>query len=269
MVSKLNNEEIKDILQDQPAEENIRINELAEQSEITEDIAQTTKMHKNTSQEYEKAIRYIYDLMKDGTLQIGSKLPTERAIAETVGIGRNSTREAMSILHGMGLVERVQGSGNYISKNVGHSIQQTIKMMMALGSVTKNDVCEFRRAMEKAVCNTLIEQPAPAIQAEKMTQLLEEMERLQGAHSASIDKAFHDELICATGNNLWMIIMEAVTDVYTEWIDYVIQRLDVDKRHKLVQYHKEIYTCLMQKDKTGMLHAIDAHYDMIEDMLDA
>ena len=47
----------------------------------------------------------------------------------------------------------------------------------------------------------------------------------------------------------------------------VIQRVDVDKRYKLVQYHKNIYTCLMQKDKTGMLQAIDAHYDIIEDML--
>lgn len=267
MVSKFSNEEMENILQVQSMEENIRMDESAEQNEIMKDIRQTVKIHKNNSQEYEKAIRYIYGLMKDGALQIGSKLPTERAIAETVGIGRNSTREAMSILHGMGLVERVQGSGNYISKNVGHSIWQTIKMMMALGSVTKNDVCEFRRAMEKAVCNTLIEGDLSRLNTQKITQLLEEMAKLQGTHSAAIDKAFHDELIFATGNNLWMIIMEAVTDMYTEWIDYVIQRVDVDKRYKLVQYHKNIYTCLMQKDKTGMLQAIDAHYDIIEDML--
>lgn len=223
---------------------------------------------KTVSQEYEKAIRYIYGLMKDGTLQIGSKLPTERAIAETVGIGRNSTREAISILHGMGLVERVQGSGNYISKNVGHSIQQTIKIMMALGSVSKKDVCEFRRAMEKAVCNTLIEQDEPNVRTEKIEECLNEMEKLHGEHSALIDKNFHDELIYATGNNLWMIIMEAVTDVYTEWIDFVIRSVDVDKRQKLVQYHKDIYMCLMKKDKEGMLTAIDAHYDIIEGMLE-
>ena len=30
--------------------------------------------------EYEKAIQYIYSLMQDGTLQNGSKLPTERTI---------------------------------------------------------------------------------------------------------------------------------------------------------------------------------------------
>ena len=32
---------------------------------------------KKISQEYEKAIQYIYELMKSGELTIGSRLPTE------------------------------------------------------------------------------------------------------------------------------------------------------------------------------------------------
>ena len=35
-----------------------------------------------TTSEYEKAIQYIDQLIQQGDLQIGSKLPTERAIAE-------------------------------------------------------------------------------------------------------------------------------------------------------------------------------------------
>ena len=42
---------------------------------------------KKISQEYKKAIQYIYELMKSGELTIGSRLPTERALAETLGIG--------------------------------------------------------------------------------------------------------------------------------------------------------------------------------------
>ena len=77
-------------------------------------LKQDNMNQKKISQEYEKAIQYIYELMKSGELTIGSRLPTERALAETLGIGRNSTREALSIMHGMGLIERRQGSGNYI-----------------------------------------------------------------------------------------------------------------------------------------------------------
>ena len=58
-------------------------------------------MEKQTTQEYEKAITYIIDRIKEGSLQLGSKLPPERRIAEELGIGRNSIREAISILHGI------------------------------------------------------------------------------------------------------------------------------------------------------------------------
>ena len=63
-------------------------------------LKQDNMNQKKISQEYEKAIQYIYELMKSGELTIGSRLPTERALAETLGIGRNSTREALSIMNG-------------------------------------------------------------------------------------------------------------------------------------------------------------------------
>ena len=51
-----------------------------------------------TRQEYEKAVQYIYSMLRDGVVKPGDRLPTERAIAETLGISRNSTREALSVL---------------------------------------------------------------------------------------------------------------------------------------------------------------------------
>ena len=65
-----------------------------------------------TTSEYEKAIQYIDQLILQGDLQIGSKLPTERSIAEELGIGRNSTREALSILHGMGRMPETPFTGS-------------------------------------------------------------------------------------------------------------------------------------------------------------
>ena len=181
---------------------------------------------KKISQEYEKAIQYIYELMKSGELTIGSRLPTERALAETLGIGRNSTREALSIMHGMGLIERRQGSGNYISENVGQSIKQTILMMIALKTVTKREVCEFRRMMEKSVCNAVIHTGLMKEQQERLESMVNRMMTETGVALVDIDKAFHEELIADTGNNLWITLMEAVVEVYREWIDYVIKHAD-------------------------------------------
>lgn len=97
-------------------------------------------MGKSESMEYEKVIDYINQLICSGELGVGSKLPTERSIAETLRIGRNSTREALSILHGMGMIRSVQGSGNYLTGDAHRSIRQICTMMLALGTITKRDV---------------------------------------------------------------------------------------------------------------------------------
>lgn len=224
-------------------------------------------MQSGNLQEYEKGIAYIFDMIENGTLKVGSKLPPERAIAEEVGVGRNSIREAISILHGMGFIDRVQGSGNYVSKNVGQSIHQTIKIMLALGSVTKEEICVFRRVMEKAVCNMLIDKDIETPLKENISNLLAKMKNVYGKELADVDKQFHDALIVATGNNLWITIMEAVTEIYGEWIDYVIEYIYTPDREKLMLCHENIYNNLLAGEKKQMLAAIDEHYDMIERLL--
>ena len=222
---------------------------------------------KKISQEYEKAIEYIYELMKSGELTIGSRLPTERALAETLGIGRNSTREALSIMHGMGLIERRQGYGNYISENVGQSIKQTILMMIALKTITKREVCEFRRMMEKSVCNAVIHTGLTKEQQERLESMVNQMSMVTGASLVDTDKAFHEELIADTGNNLWITLMEAVVEVYREWIDYVIKHADGIMKKKLLKTHEMIYVSLIKKNVETLNAAIDEHYDIIEELL--
>ena len=230
-------------------------------------LKQDNMNQKKISQEYEKAIQYIYELMKSGELTIGSRLPTERALAETLGIGRNSTREALSIMHGMGLIERRQGSGNYISENVGQSIKQTILMMIALKTITKREVCEFRRMMEKSVCNAVIHTGLTKEQRERLESMVNQMSMVTGENLVDTDKAFHEELIADTGNNLWITLMEAVVEVYREWIDYVIKHADGIKKKKLLKTHEMIYDSLIKKDIETLNAAIDEHYDIIEELL--
>lgn len=224
-------------------------------------------MRGNMSLEYEKAINYIYGLMKDGTLREGSRLPAERTISEEVGIGRNSTREALSILQGMGLIESVRGSGNYVSRKAGQSIKQIIKMMLALGSVSEEDVCVFRREMERSVCSLLMRKSIPPAHKQEMEYLLHKMKHLRGKRLADADKAFHDLLIQATENDLWIIIMEAVTEVYSELIDRAIRNSDENGQSRLRQFHEDIFSGLTEKDNDKMMRAIEDHYDMIEELL--
>jgi len=210
--------------------------------------------------EYEKAIQYIDQLIQQGNLQVGSKLPTERAIAEELGIGRNSTREALSILHGMGMIERVQGSGNYISKDAGGSIHRILRMMLALGTITGKEIADFRCMMEKAVCLDLLDRGLREEQQIYFEEILQGMEAAPAEGFLEFDKTFHAQLIRATGNPLFILLLESVSDLYQEQIARVLQHMDNAGRREILTQHRAIYYHLTQKHKEAMLEAIDRHY---------
>lgn len=210
--------------------------------------------------EYEKAIQYIDRLIQQGDLQVGSKLPTERAIAEELGIGRNSTREALSILHGMGMIERVQGSGNYISRDAGSSIHRILRMMLALGTITGQEIAEFRCMMEKAVSLDLLDRGLSEEQQIYFEEILQGMETASTEEFLELDKTFHAQLICATGNPLLILLLQSVSELYQEQIARVLQHMDDAGRRELLTQHRAIYDHLTQKDKEAMLEAIDRHY---------
>ena len=216
-----------------------------------------------SGQEYEKAFQYIYRLILDGTAKPGDKLPTERAISETLGISRNSTREALSIFLAMGMIERRQGSGNYVAGNFGPALKQMIYMMLAVNTTSQKDICMFRKYMEKAACaaidemeksedwycslETILRTPAGTIE--------EEIER---------DRAFHYGLICETKNTFWITIMDAVVDVYRKWIDRCLRRVSEATRSELGVVHYEILEGLKKGDMKRCNLAIEKHYAIID-----
>ena len=51
----------------------------------------------------------------DGRLAPGTRLPSSRALAEQLGVGRNAVVIAYEHLHGDGLVETTQGAGTYVA----------------------------------------------------------------------------------------------------------------------------------------------------------
>ena len=69
--------------------------------------------------EYHRAVDYLCGLIESGELKEGQKLPSERSIAETLSISRNSIREALRSLENMGVVESRVGSGSCVHRNIG------------------------------------------------------------------------------------------------------------------------------------------------------
>lgn len=217
----------------------------------------------STNREYQKAIDYLADQIKAGRLSVGSRLPTERAIAEDVGISRNSTREALRSLENMGMIESIQGSGNYLTGSISKSLSSMIRMLLLLKKTNPREICVVRRTLEKSICDSAIQQHLSA-------QWLTQAEQLLDSPAASLeeeienDRKFHYLLVEASQNRLWMELMNAIMDVYREWIDLVLHGADDQTKGALKQAHKDILAAIKAQDREKCEQAIDRHYDIID-----
>lgn len=65
---------------------------------------------------YNTVYDQLYKLIMNGTFATDSKLPSEPELAKMCGVSRMTLRQALSLLQDDGLVKRVHGKGNYITR---------------------------------------------------------------------------------------------------------------------------------------------------------
>jgi len=62
----------------------------------------------------EEIVSQIKDLISNGELKPGERIPSERELAAFLGVSRPSVREAIMVLEAMGFLESRQGGGNFV-----------------------------------------------------------------------------------------------------------------------------------------------------------
>ena len=218
----------------------------------------------NNSKEYEKVIDYISKLIESGAIKCGDRLPTERALSATLGVGRNSIREALRILDNMGVTVSRQGSGNYLSGNMGGKLAGAIDMMLLTHSISQEEVRDFRCAMEITVCNMILDNPDGNARLTGIPDILNQFQLNDGEDKVELDRRFHYALVNAAGNRMISLIMQGVMNVYRRWIDEVLRNADKADLLSLHQAHHAMFEGLIAKDRTAVINAVNAHYHLVD-----
>jgi len=107
-----------------------------------------TNPAQDSQRAYVRVIDYIKQEIRLGHLAIGSRLPPERTLAETLNVSRNSVREALHILEVMGITVSTQGAGHFIAGNFETSLAETMSIMFLLNRLTVEQVSQLRYALE-------------------------------------------------------------------------------------------------------------------------
>jgi DNA-binding FadR family transcriptional regulator len=143
----------------------------------------------------------------NGEFRAGQRLPSEPELAEELGVGRSTVREAMKILAAVGAVEVRRGDGTYVSDGLTPAIIDPLLFAVLVEPQDVSDLYELRLMIEIG-CNKLAAVKATEEDFARMEAAIQEMETYlsQGGRDsavlANLNLKFHTAILEATRNPL-------------------------------------------------------------------
>ncbi|NMM63116.1 FadR family transcriptional regulator [Clostridium sp. P21] len=211
---------------------------------------------------YEQVIEQIKNMIIDGTLKKGDKLPSERELVEHLQVSRTSIREALRALQIIGLVECRQGEGNYIRESFENSLFEPLSMMFMLQKSSSSEIMEIRKIIEVET-TALASQRITDEELQHMKILLDTINSNNEVDNVKIDKEFHYKIAKASKNYLIINILNAISSLMDEVIKDARRRIlvDEDNREVLFKQHDDIYKALRAHNPKKASEAMKKHLD--------
>jgi|GEM_PF-1608431 len=219
------------------------------------------------------AFKYIAHLLRG--YEAGTKLPSEREIAELLGMTRSPVHEALVALRMAGRVRIEPGVGAYSVGSEGE-MENGPALNLLAESESPHEVLQLRSVVEEVILRTLI----PEITAEKLELLEAAFQRL--AHSMSkgglkeyidANREFHMALATATDNSLlarlehWILYQMMAQKLWSEVLKVRISEMADDAEaavEGLVEEHHKILTAIRAHDTEGAISLMLRHVGRIE-----
>ncbi len=145
-----------------------------------------------------KVTRAILKHIRANNLKPGDKLPSERQMVVMFDVGRNTVREAISMLQEEGIVEVVTHSGTFVRKEVFDDGQ----MVVALMKVNYCDLLDIKMWLEQLAIRRANEYATP----QQLDLLIEYAHNLEkrgknNTYPLEADHLFHRQLLACAGSS--------------------------------------------------------------------
>lgn len=226
-------------------------------------------MKLNGQKTYEYIFNYFSEKILSGELKLNDKIDTERDIAEKLGVSRNSVREVMHMLEMTGLIECLQGSGNYVRCDPEGYMLKSVNMVMALMEIDYTEILEIRTGYEHMALKLAISN-ATEEELESIHQILIQMDQpMSTKESAALDNNFHHTLVKASHNRLLILYYSMLDKLLDCFIENMRSRILVSrmKAEQLRKTHWDIYESLLSKDMEAGMNAMYKHFQIVDEQV--
>jgi GntR family transcriptional repressor for pyruvate dehydrogenase complex len=204
--------------------------------------------------------RKLLDFLLSGEIAPGTKIPGERQLAEAIGIGRSSVREAIKSLSLLGLLEVRQGDGTYLSRSGSDLLPRVIEWGLLLKVPSIMDLLEARAEIETVAAGLAATRASKAEVAE-LAERLEAMRRAGEDVPAYVeaDIAFHLEVARASGNEVFANLVVSLRSLLRVWAERVLRH--AGETGTSLAMHEPIVKAIASGDPEKARKAMRAHMD--------
>lgn len=193
---------------------------------------------------FQTVLRRLEGWLRETDLEPGDRLPSERALAERLGVSRGSVRQALKVLISLGRLEQRHGSGTYVKNRAQDPVALYLIAEAEGGAGFCNEVAQVRASLDALAVRTA----ASRITSADIAGLRDFLERREGelakepAAPGSLDHRFEAELGRIGGNKPLQRLQAAIHDLYLHaWAEQGMAPADSFKLH---DEHLEILDAL-------------------------
>jgi GntR family transcriptional repressor for pyruvate dehydrogenase complex len=160
----------------------------------------------------ETIVERIRQLMREGQLRPGDRLPAERDLCERFGVSRVTVREALRMLESSGLVEIRVGArgGAFVTIPTSEHVGDGLADMLTMSVLTAADVTEVRLILEVGL--------VPLVCARATEEDIEALEQIcarsrealsNGTYTMDLSAEFHARVAQSTHNPALTLLLES------------------------------------------------------------
>jgi GntR family L-lactate dehydrogenase operon transcriptional regulator len=225
----------------------------------------------------DRIAQQLLELIQSTQLQSGEKLPTERALAEQLGVSRTALREAIQKLSSRGVLESRVGAGTFVRTRAPEWHEQAVAPLQDLlrdDPQYRYDVLEARQALELSTA-WYAAQRATDKDRERIRRCFDDMLHHQqardAANAARSDAQFHLAIAEASHNAVLVQLMgslfELVLGTVAQNRRLMFVHDDISTLEHLTAQHRNLMQAILDGQPEQARSAIGQHLAYVHDKL--
>jgi GntR family transcriptional repressor for pyruvate dehydrogenase complex len=213
----------------------------------------------------EIVVEQILKKLQSGEITTGARLPSQRALAQSFGVGRSSMREALNALAVMGYLDVQQGRGTFIAQQLPDANPSISKLQAALKAGSLLDVIELRETLECKAAELAAER-SDSRHLRRLEQALRDMEDREEDYRRFLqaDVEFHITLAEATTNQIFSEIVRFLLEkVVGHHEAFKTTLISLEYRSHSIRTLKQVLACIKREDGRGAAEWMREHLNAI------